>query len=664
MVEIGDGIILPEGAEAVFGDLSKVVRVIGRGAEREVYEVEGSFGKGALKFIRRSRKHTPDAAVRRELSALFSLTRVGEEETQSPNVARILQVNNIAEPYYVVEELIEGVSLKEFLLGRIVSSEDETSSKTDEDIELEKQRLIRINEFDPRLLSLEEIVNIGVQTANGLRFLHNKERNIVHSDLHPGNIMIRSEGVIKITDYGQSSSKGEFTLGTLLYTAPEKARAVLDGRELESNHLQDIYSLGVLLYHFTQGKLPFTVENKDWSKLKKEEKDAERRKLLQKIIDGNLIFERQIPKRLERIIRKCLAHNPNDRYSSADQVYRELKKFRDRKKRRIISVAASVGLIGISSLMYHFVQEYLASRPFPKAVLAFENPDQNLNTDTLNDYNFSSGELFLWSVGTDENGKKIPLKMLQQVTFSNDEFEESPAWLRDKIVYTRKYQMVDKREISGYRQGMGLFLLRPDGKCQTLGASYNADDLSFAISTKGTAAYVCSLVMAEGENPTVTLVEIIVDGDGKAHSSSFLDTGVDVGPISYGRHINNDTIYEHHNILIFYAKSGKIWGVCGWENPPTPRYSVLSIVDSIEGTLFQITDGTDDRCPYVDENNHLYFLRETGTEAGVYVLKGPGKPQKTELTPEDLERMRVLDRIFSRDPVPVYKPFADHFIPK
>ena len=109
-------------------------------------------------------------------------------------------------------------------------------------------------------LSLDEIVDISLQMGRGLHAAHKK--GVVHRDIKSDNIMVSTEGVVKIMDFGLAKLKGVTrltrdgtTLGTLQYMSPEQA----SGQEVDRR--SDIFSFGVILYEMVTGKLPFSGDN-------------------------------------------------------------------------------------------------------------------------------------------------------------------------------------------------------------------------------------------------------------------------------------------------------------------------------------------------------------------------------------------------------------------
>lgn len=170
-----------------------------------------------------------------------------------------------------------------------------------------------------KTLSIKETVNIGVQAGKGLSKAH--EKGIVHRDIKSANIIITSEGVVKIVDFGIATlvNKTSYTkLGTIIgtpgYMSPEQARGDI------VDHRTDIWSLGVVLYEIQNGYLPF-----------KGEYDV--------AIINSILNDDPAPMnmpdtdealKLKKIILKALARHPADRYQEVDELVADLSSM-DRK---------------------------------------------------------------------------------------------------------------------------------------------------------------------------------------------------------------------------------------------------------------------------------------------------------------------------------------------
>jgi serine/threonine protein kinase/tetratricopeptide (TPR) repeat protein len=162
-------------------------------------------------------------------------------------------------------------------------------------------------------LKLDEALDIAIQSAQGLAKAHGQ--GIVHRDIKPANMLITTDGLVKIVDFGLAKLAGTkvtrmgSTLGTARYMSPEQAR----GEDVD--HRTDIWSLGVVLYEMATGKPPFPgeYEQATFFAIKSEEPEP-----VTALRSG-------VPMELERIIKKCLAKKPADRYQHADDLIVDLR---------------------------------------------------------------------------------------------------------------------------------------------------------------------------------------------------------------------------------------------------------------------------------------------------------------------------------------------------
>lgn len=139
------------------------------------------------------------------------------------NIVGIYDVGEEGDIHYIVMELVEGITLKEYIAKK-------------------------------GKLEVKESIGIAIQVAQGLSAAH--ERHIVHRDIKPQNIIISRDGKVKVTDFGIARAISEYTInsnimGSVHYLSPEQARGgYCDERS-------DIYSLGITLYEMVTGRVPF-----------------------------------------------------------------------------------------------------------------------------------------------------------------------------------------------------------------------------------------------------------------------------------------------------------------------------------------------------------------------------------------------------------------------
>jgi len=227
-------------------------------------------------------EHLVDAEFRRrfydEAQAVAMLSH--------PNIVSVYDVSSTENTEYIVMELIDGITLKEYLKKK-------------------------------GALSWKETLYFTTQIAKALSHAH--KRGIIHRDIKPQNIMLLSDGTIKVADFGiarlMEQRNSHFTqeaLGSVHYVAPEQARgSYIDARA-------DLYSLGVVMYEMETGRLPF-------------EGDTPVAVALQHINAIPLMpreVKSDVPEALEEITMRAMSPSLSKRYSSADDMLADLEKFR------------------------------------------------------------------------------------------------------------------------------------------------------------------------------------------------------------------------------------------------------------------------------------------------------------------------------------------------
>lgn len=202
-----------------------------------------------------------------------------------PNIVSVYDVSQDGAIDYIVMELIEGITMKQYL--------DKKGAMT-----------------------WREVLHFSMQIAKGLEHAHS--RGIIHRDIKPHNIMVLKDGSVKVADFGIAriaSAQSTLTreaLGSVHYISPEQAKG---GRV---DNRTDIYSLGVVMYQMLTGRPPYDGESPVAVAIQH--------------INGNLLppsqLNSQIPRGLEQIIMRAMALNPDDRYNSATELLRDMEEFR------------------------------------------------------------------------------------------------------------------------------------------------------------------------------------------------------------------------------------------------------------------------------------------------------------------------------------------------
>ena len=202
-----------------------------------------------------------------------------------PNIVSVYDVSSSSQADFIVMELIDGISLKQYMERKGV-------------------------------LNWKETLHFAIQIAKALEHAHS--RGIVHRDIKPHNVMVLKNGSVKVADFGiaqvttNTSTLTTEALGSVHYISPEQAKG---GRV---DNRSDIYSLGVVMYEMIAGRVPY-------------DGDTPVNIALQHIGGGAQKpsqYNPNIPKGLEQIIRKAMALSPNDRYLTATAMLYDMDEFR------------------------------------------------------------------------------------------------------------------------------------------------------------------------------------------------------------------------------------------------------------------------------------------------------------------------------------------------
>jgi len=187
----------------------------------------------------------------------------------------------------------------------------------------------------------EDILRLARDMAAALDFAH--RQGVIHRDLKPDNVLIRSDGAAVLTDFGiaravsgyVASTGVNMTIGTPHYLSPEQAQ----GRPLDQR--VDFYALGVTLYKAATGEVPFS--STDWFELAR-----------MHVEDPPPSMRRQRPelsKRFERVVMTCLAKHPDDRYATAAELLADLDEVEQKRRPTAALGAAPMGTTQRQAIM-------------------------------------------------------------------------------------------------------------------------------------------------------------------------------------------------------------------------------------------------------------------------------------------------------------------------
>lgn len=265
----------------ILDDRYEIIELIGSGGMANVYKA----------LCHRLNRYDAVKIMRDETAANTELRRRFRAESQAvamlshPNIVSVYDVSHNDDVEYIVMELIDGITLKQYLQKKSV--------------------------LDP-----SEVLDFTIQTAKALEHAHSK--GIIHRDIKPQNIMLLKDGMIKVADFGIASlentveeNNGE-TVGSVHYIAPEQARGEApDARS-------DIYSLGIVMYEMLTGRLPY-VGNSDVE-------------VAVKHMNTDPVTPRDIvpsiPEELERICLKAMNSNIDERYQTASEMLADLEQYK------------------------------------------------------------------------------------------------------------------------------------------------------------------------------------------------------------------------------------------------------------------------------------------------------------------------------------------------
>jgi len=246
------------------------------------------------------------AVIKKILAEFSSVESVSEmlldeariaAQINHPNIVQVFELGKEDGQYFIVMEFVDGCDLA--TLARI-----------------ERRRKSRI----PLRLTLRVVAEaaMGLDVAHRQVGMDGRPLNLVHRDVSPHNIMVSREGAVKVTDFGIAKAVGKVQVteagvvkGKVQYMAPEQ----YTGESVDNR--SDIYSLGVVLYQLSSGRLPRVNKHGELA--------------VQRILEGKIPAPSEIrpdfPPELEAIVLKALAHKPADRYQDAADFRDDLLEF-------------------------------------------------------------------------------------------------------------------------------------------------------------------------------------------------------------------------------------------------------------------------------------------------------------------------------------------------
>ena len=256
------------------------------------YEIISKIGSGGMADVYKAKDHKLNRFVAvkvlkkefrddREFISKFRVEAQSAAGLAHANIVNIYDTGEEAGIYYIVMELVEGITLKEYIKmkGR---------------------------------LSVREATSIALQISAGLEAAHNN--GIIHRDIKPQNIIISTDGKVKVADFGIARASSGNTInssvmGSVHYSSPEQSRGGY------SDQKSDIYSLGITMYEMLTGHVPFDGDTAVAVALKH----------LQEDLKGPKELIPEIPNSTNAIVLKCTQKSPDRRYANMAEVIRDLR---------------------------------------------------------------------------------------------------------------------------------------------------------------------------------------------------------------------------------------------------------------------------------------------------------------------------------------------------
>ena len=329
----------------------------------ERYEIISRVGAGGMADVYKAMDHKLNRMVAVKILKAEFRQDTGfiakfKKEAQAaaglshPNIVNVFDVGEDRGLYYIVMELVEGITLKNYIIKK-------------------------------GKLSIKEATSIAIQVSLGLEAAHNQ--GIIHRDVKPQNIIISTDGKVKLSDFGIAKATNSNTItanvmGSVHYSSPEQVRGGF------SDAKSDIYSLGVTMYEMVTGRVPFDGDTTVSIAIKH----------LQEEIIPPSRYTPDLPYSLEQIILKCTQKDPSRRYETVGELIDDLKHSLTDPQGSFVSIAPAAAGAGAasaataasssSSAAHKTTQTVSTSKAKSKASYSLYDDDDDDDFDDEEDY--------------------------------------------------------------------------------------------------------------------------------------------------------------------------------------------------------------------------------------------------------------------------------------
>ncbi|HEV8044675.1 MAG TPA: protein kinase, partial [Rubrobacter sp.] len=278
---VGGGRTLEASVGTVLGGRYRVQSTLGTGGMAIVYKAEDAILGRCVALKTLHRRYAEDVSFRSRFKQEARVMASLDHE----NIVKVYDISQEGEVPFIVAEYVEGQDV-----GSVLREEPEG----------------RLGERFTR--------GVAGQLLEALDYAH--RRGVVHRDIKPSNILLTREGTVKVADFGiarlveeeEAGEPGEI-IGSARYMSPEQLRGD------ETTPRSDLYSVGIILYHFLTGRPPFSGDTRSVA-----------RQQVHKDPPSPGMLNKEITPALEAVILKALAKNPEDRYPSASAMLEDLRR--------------------------------------------------------------------------------------------------------------------------------------------------------------------------------------------------------------------------------------------------------------------------------------------------------------------------------------------------